>query len=121
MVENTSEMNAVRMDEGGRFDYMDAKLNWRGEPVAFKSTFDTPFDQYAEYHGMKFEALSKKDLDEVHSVEAGLMGYLWRIRLENGRIIEAWPEEVEAGIDWDANPNGQRSREERLRVSYGVK
>ncbi len=102
---------------------------------AFKETFDTPFDQYAERHGEPFKVLCGPYLDVPDStgssgmvltydemVEAlELCGDLpvFSIQFVDGAVIEAHPEEVLADWEWESNPNRQRPLAARQRFTYG--
>lgn len=58
-----------------------------------RDTFTTPFDQYANREGQRFNVLAKiTEPDEDHDAEVLPM---YRIRFDDGFEIDAWPEEVE--------------------------
>jgi hypothetical protein len=57
---------------------------------AFNKTFQSPYDQYVKHIGKTFEVLSITPPDKDNK-EAGI---LYKIKLSDGEVIEAWPEEV---------------------------
>ena len=58
----------------------------------FKSTFESPYDQYKHRNGHEFTVLRKIDKpDDTHDEEVLPM---YEIQFKDGEIIEAWPEEV---------------------------
>jgi len=62
----------------------------------WRETFQSPYDQHAEHVGKGFKVVTWGFPD---GEEAGV---LYRIRLEDGSEIEAWPEEVQVGVsDFD--------------------
>ena len=68
---------------------------------AFRTTFTTPFRQYAEREGEPFTVLAAiTEPDADHDAEVLPM---YRIRFTDGTVIEAWPEEVEATTTTERN------------------
>lgn len=62
-----------------------------------RDTFQSPYEQYKDAIGMTFE-----NLGEVRSSkEDEEIGRLYKIKLADGREIEAWEEEVYTGVGWD--------------------
>lgn len=62
-----------------------------------RSTFASPYEQYAERRGEPFTLLGEIPAEGHHDEECSPM-YL--IRFDDGTEIEAWPEEVDANEDW---------------------
>lgn len=63
----------------------------RADPLRLKDVFHGPYEQHAQHHGKRFELLGPVDPTTYDFLE---VGPLWRIRLETGEEIEAWPEEI---------------------------
>jgi hypothetical protein len=56
----------------------------------FRTTFRTPYDQYADRIGQRFSVIR-----ELTDAERGAeVGTMYRIRFADGTEIDAWPEEV---------------------------
>ena len=59
----------------------------------YRTTFTTPYDQYADRQDQPFDVLAKiTEPDDEHDEEVLPM---YRIRFADGFVTEAWPEEVE--------------------------
>lgn len=64
-------------------------------------TFQSPYNQYKEFIGMKFTVLGKVS-PELHDESEN--GPMYNIRLENGKEIEAWSEEIFSNLfTWKNN------------------
>ena len=65
--------------------------------VEFRETFQSPYEQYQEHVGKSFTVIQEiTDWEDDPEV-----GILYQICLEDGEVIAAWPEEVEARWSWD--------------------
>lgn len=60
------------------------------ETDGFIEKFDSPYDDFAEHNGMKFEVVRRANLNEV-DLEAMPV---WFIRFENGDEAYCYPEEI---------------------------
>lgn len=60
------------------------------ENIGFEKTFQTEYDDLSQYNGMKFEVIER-----LREPEADLETLpLWRIKLENGKVVVCYPEEI---------------------------
>jgi hypothetical protein len=65
---------------------------WYTETVLFTGTFKACYDQYAEHNGKPVELVRVIDqVDDDYDADALPQ---FAVRLPDGSIIEAWPEEV---------------------------
>lgn len=62
------------------------------EAIGFCETFDTPYEDYAKYKGMTFTALGRVSYSKGEADIETLP--MWHIKLENGKEIDAYPEEI---------------------------
>lgn len=60
------------------------------ETDGFIEKFDSPYDDFGEHNGMKFEVVRRANLNEV-DLEAMPV---WFIRFENGDEAYCYPEEI---------------------------
>lgn len=60
------------------------------EHIGFVAVFNTPYESEKQYEGQKFEVLGRCD-ESTHDLE---VLPVWKIRLESGAEIEAYPEEI---------------------------
>lgn len=61
-----------------------------------RDTFQSPYQEYKSYIGLKFTINS--ELDTLDKEETGA---IYSITLENGITIDAWPEEIFEGTGWE--------------------
>lgn len=66
------------------------------EHIGFANTFGIPYAREKKYKGMRFSVLGRvKEITEDKENGADLECLpMWNIRLENGDIIAAYPEEI---------------------------
>ena len=60
------------------------------ESVGFVEKFDSPYDDYGEHNGMKFEVIRRATIGEC-DLEAMP---IWFVRFENGDEAYCYPEEI---------------------------
>lgn len=66
------------------------------EHIGFADTFGTPYTSEKRYEGMKFTVLGRvKEITEnkENGIDLECLP-MWNIRLENGDIMAAYPEEI---------------------------
>lgn len=56
-----------------------------------QATFQTPYEQYASRHGQSCTVIGEVPSTEYDRDEVGVM---YRVRFNDGEVIDAWPEEV---------------------------
>lgn len=61
------------------------------ETEGFLDTFVTPYDQYADYNGQKYELIRRCTTEDGWDLE---ILPAWKIRFNDGYVIDAWPEEI---------------------------
>lgn len=62
-----------------------------------KPFFTSPYDQYAHYNGLEFEVIRRLHWSELESSKLTAkyeIGKMYLIKLVNGTVIQAWPEEI---------------------------
>ncbi len=57
----------------------------------FVKRFRKVFDEFAQYHGKPFKVLGEYRQSKANRAE---VGPLYRIQFEDGKKLNAWPEEV---------------------------
>lgn len=78
------------MDDVQKAKMESVKHVWNYVPGEFRERFVSPYEQYADRIGQPFTVVETvpADPDDEESVA------MYRIRFEDGEVIEAWGEEV---------------------------
>jgi len=69
----------------------------------FKEKFFTIYDDHKSRNGQRFEVLGKKP---AHEYDIEYVGVMWKIRFEDGTVLDAFPEEVEEEINFEVMMEG---------------
>lgn len=67
--------------------------------LPFRSTFQSPFEQYAERVGQPFSFLRLRTVDQDNDIDPEV-GALFQIQFPDGEIIDGWEIEVLDGWEW---------------------
>lgn len=87
--EYNKERSDMSFDEEVSFveDCFDSYEHW-----GFAQTFKTPYEDKAKYNGMKFTVDKRLSYTE-DDVDLEVLP-MWKIKMENGDVIDAYPEEI---------------------------
>ena len=64
--------------------------------MKLRDTFQSPYEQYAEHVGKSFKVIGP----HTEGVDPEV-GPMYDIRLSDGEVITAWPEEIYVGTGWE--------------------